>query len=686
MRIPTARGVWRRLSGAGRAAMLAARTPGGIPRDRDLDPLSRPENFVAGMNRWIQRYTGKNRTSYPPSWRHDLGDIRASEAQRIAAVVHVHFPELLPGLLDELAAIPVPFDLVITNSSGVSIEPVTAPANAKSTWVLDVPNHGRDILPLVMLVNAGIIDRYELVLKIHTKKSAWRANHELSGSGEEWRASLTSALAGNEHNVSTILDAFADQPDLGIVTADGNVLGSDYWGGDREITGSLLRRIEMNLDGRELRFAAGSMYWMRAFVLQGLFALHLSPEDFEEEAGQVDGTTAHGIERLLGIVAEEAGYRIAERSALPEPSGNGVLYWSPEARRAPRARAIPFYLPQFHSFAENDLWWGEGFTEWSNVASAQPVFRGHRQPLLPSALGFYDLRHSQTRAAQYREATRAGIEGFMYYYYWFAGRRIMDFPIEDLHASSDVHPFCIMWANENWSRRWDGSNNDVLIGQDYEHVSADQFIQDVAHLLRDERYLRVDGKPILAVYKLALVPDFAHVIEVWRAFARDAGIGELHILSVDVGDGVGSVVGNLQELGIDGVLEFPPHNTHWEFMDTDGMGVDPRFRGRIMRYDTTVKSAEVRLRQLDSNRHPGVMVSFDNTARRQWQPDLWYGSNPYVFRRWVDITLRAIADRPASERILFINAWNEWAESAVLEPSARFGRSYSLALRDALMR
>jgi lipopolysaccharide biosynthesis protein len=685
MRRITFAGVRRRLRGSIMAGYLALRTPGGIPRL--LDPLMRAESFPAGHNRWIARYTGKNRTAYPPSWRHQLPSLRAADAQRVAAAVHVHFPELLPELLEELANVGVPFDLLVTNSSGAPLGTIEPPPFAKSVWVFDVPNRGRDILPLVLLVNAGILDRYELVLKVHTKKSQWRAEHVMSGDGAQWRTDLTSALMGSRENVATILDAFAADPELGLVTADGNLLGTEYWGGDREIARALLRRLELDIDEHELRFAAGSMYWVRAFVLQGLFGLHLSPEDFELEVGQVDGTTAHALERIMGIVTEEAGYRLAERSQLTAETGAGEAFWSPTGTRTPRARIIPFYLPQFHAIPENDLWWGEGFTEWSNVASAQPVYRGHRQPLLPSTLGFYNLMSPATRPAQYSEASHVGIEGFMYYYYWFAGHRIMDDPIEALHASDDPHPFCLMWANENWSRRWDGSADDVLIGQDYDHVPTALLIEDIAHLLRDPRYIRIDGRPVLAVYRISLIPDYNEVVVAWRRFARENGIGELHILSVDVGEGIGSLDGDPRQYGVDGVLEFPPHNTNWELQDLDDLGVDPRFRGRIMKYSSTVAGAEVALRQpLDEWRNPGVMVGFDNTARRQWMPDLWYGSNPYTFRRWLDISLRALTIRDPQRRVLFINAWNEWAESAVLEPSARFGRSYLLAVKDALFR
>src|SRR5690606_30668197 len=142
-----------------------------------------------------------------------------------------------------------------------------------------------------------------------------------------------------------------------------------------------------------------------------------------------------------------------------------------------------------------------------NVTAAHPIYPGHEQPLLPSALGFYDLRLDEVRQAQLDLAAEHGVEGFMYYYYWFAGRRLMSMPIESLLASSTPKPFCIMWANENWTRRWDGRSADLLIGQDYDKVPATAFIEDVMEFLKDERYLTVDGKKLLSVYRISQLPD-----------------------------------------------------------------------------------------------------------------------------------------------------------------------------------
>lgn len=649
-----------------------------------------PDGRWADFDRWVARRSLKLKSDFPATWRSHLD--RDADHPRLAVLVHVYYAELFPEIVAHLRHLPVPFDLIVTNASGADIAIDERPAQLHSATILDVANRGRDILPMVMVVNSGLLDPYDLVLKLHTKMSDWRAEHpDFDGrSGAEWRSGFLDALVGSAERVEEVLTAFAENPRLGMLTSPGNVVGPEHWGGDEHAVGELLRRLQLELEPSELRFAAGSMYWARGFLLQGLRALDLSPADFEPERGLIDGTTAHAVERVIGVLALEAGYELADHvdAEADAPAGDAWRAWLPGSTELARGRVVPFYLPQFHTFPENEEWWGEGFTEWSNVAAAQPVFPGHPVPLLPSELGFYDLLADETvRARQYALAREAGIAGFMYYHYWFAGKTLMSAPVERLVASDDPHPFCLMWANENWTRTWDGGADDVLIAQEYDEVPATRFIHDVLPLLKDERYLRVDGKPVLAVYKMGLIPDHADVAAYWRRVAEEEGLGGLHLVTVDVGAGMGGLEGDARQQGADALLEFAPHNTRWVAQRADVLGADPRFAGRVQRYAATVEDARLKLLDgIEDDRYPGVMVAFDNTARRQWTPDLWWGANPYTFRRWLDATLAGIADRDPEHRIVFVNAWNEWAESAVLEPSQRWGRTYLQAARDAIVR
>ncbi len=317
------------------------------------------------------------------------------------------------------------------------------------------------------------------------------------------------------------------------------------------------------------------------------------------------------------------------------------------------------------------------------MVAARPVYHGHYQPRLPTDLGFYDLRLDEARAAQADLAAFAGVEGFMYYYYWFAGRRLMSAPIESLLRGELDFPFCIMWANENWTRRWDGASSDVLIGQDYDRVDPAQFLDDVAEFLADPRYLRIDGRPVLSVYRPNQLPDFPAAARAWRERARRFGIGEIYLLHVDVGADMEGAEGTETVEAFDGSMAFPPHNHLWSWVDGQSIGVRPGFAGNGLSYPDMIEDAVLKAwSELDPNHYPGAMVAFDNTARRQNASDFWYGSNPYRFRRWLAALLTAVSDRERDHRVIFVNAWNEWAEAAVLEPTDRHGRGYLLALRD----
>jgi lipopolysaccharide biosynthesis protein len=651
------------------------------------DPTA-PESFPAGFRNWTTRRSSKLFRGFPDNW--DISEWREGRTARVAAVVHVHYPDLLPELVTQLAHIPVPFDLIVTNSSGsdITIDQTVLP-HATRVITLPVDNHGRDILPLVAVVNSGLLDNYELVVKAHTKKSQWRSDHaELGGSGDSWRETLLGELLGGPDNVKAILATFASDPSLGLLTAVGSVVGVEFWGGDKEIVRDLLTRLGLELDEDTLTFASGSMYWVRGFLLQGLRSFMLTPDDFEPELGQVDGTTAHALERTLGILTDEAGYVTRETSTIQ--AEEHIVSWerfTPDYEARPRATVIPFYLPQFHPFPENDVWWGKGFTEWSNVAAAKPLFIGHNQPLLPGDLGFYDLRTPGVLEAQARLADDAGIGAMMFYYYWFAGRRLMDFPIERFSQIDSPVGFSIMWANENWTRTWDGGETDILIGQDYDRVPAEQFIDDVLPLISHPRYLRIDNKPVVTVYRVAQIPEFAQVIVTWRERALEAGLDGLVILTADVGSSMEGIDGDPADFGIDGFLEFAPHNMPWNHQPLINRGVDQRFTGNLVSYAAMVTNGIERLRQpVPDNRYPGIMVNFDNTARRQFKPDLWYGSNPYTFRRWLNAAIGSVMDRDRERRIVFLNAWNEWAEGTVLEPTQRWGSTYLHAVKDALSR
>ena len=339
-----------------------------------------------------------------------------------------------------------------------------------------------------------------------------------------------------------------------------------------------------------------------------------------------------------------------------------------------QVKVLAFYLPQFHRITQNDAWWGAGFTEWTNVSRALPRFAGHYQPRIPRDLGHYQLDDPGVMLHQVELARNAGLGGFVFYFYWFDGQRLLEQPVEQFLSNAAANfPFCLMWANENWTRRWDGSEEDILIAQSYHDRDEAALIGCFARHFADSRYIRLDGRPLLMIYRAALIPHTAATVARWRQCFRDLhGEDPILVMAQSFGHE------DPQEHGLDGAVEFPPHKLVRDLPDISGELdlLDHEFQARVYRYGDVVEA---------SCRNPAppyplirtVMPGWDNDARRQGRGMVIHGATPAAYEEWLCSTLGdALASPFFGTPIVCINAWNEWAESAYLEPDQHWGAAF----------
>jgi len=340
-----------------------------------------------------------------------------------------------------------------------------------------------------------------------------------------------------------------------------------------------------------------------------------------------------------------------------------------------KVKALAYYLPQFHPFEENEQWWGQGFTEWTNVTKGEPRFKGHYQPHLPNHLGYYDLRVKDVFIRQVEYAKAGGLHGFCFYHYWFNGKRLMEKPVNMFLENKDIDfPFCLMWANENWTRTWDGLSKNVLISQDYYDEDDIPFIEDLGRHFADSRYIRIDGRPLFFIYRPGLIPNFKQKIKLWRELCEQLlGESPLFYMAQAFGDH------DPREFGMDGAIEFPPHKIASDLPDKSRLQgqVDKNFTGHYPAYDDLVQ-ASLSEKYPDFPLIRGVTPSWDNEARRRNRGMGFLESTPEKYEDWLSKIAKQSLENPISpnESFVIINAWNEWAEGAHLEPDIYYGAAY----------
>jgi lipopolysaccharide biosynthesis protein len=343
-------------------------------------------------------------------------------------------------------------------------------------------------------------------------------------------------------------------------------------------------------------------------------------------------------------------------------------------------KLIAFYLPQFHPIPQNDKAWGKGFTEWTNVTKATPQFEGQYQPRLPGELGYYDLRLKEIQARQIELAKNYGLHGFCYHYYWFDGEKVMDKPLQQILDNPDLDfPFCINWANENWTKRWDGMDNDVILAQNHTPEDDIEFLEAIKPILLDKRYIKVNNKPLLMVYRPNKFPDVIATVKRWRKQAKEIGIGELYLVLSHAFDPI-----DPRELGFDAATEFAPNNFPVKDLTDTLSYYNMDFSGKVHDYSFLI-NASIGYNEPEYTKFRSIFPSWDNEARKPGRGTSFLNTTPASYAKWLEHLLYFTNEnRKGDEKIVFINAWNEWAEGCYLEPDRRYGYSYLNATHKTL--
>ncbi len=335
-------------------------------------------------------------------------------------------------------------------------------------------------------------------------------------------------------------------------------------------------------------------------------------------------------------------------------------------------KPIAFYLPQFHTFPENDTWWGNGFTEWTNTRASVPRFDGHYQPREPHEdFGYYTLDNKEIFKKQINLAKQHGIYGFAFYYYWFSGKKLMEKPLDIILQNQDLNfPFCLCWANENWSRRWDGKSKEILIAQSYNNNDPANFIKDIKKFLIDPRYIRIDGKPLVLIYNPAEIPNFKKVIDDWKKTAIKEGIGEIVVWAKN------NIFNDdyMSDVKLDGEFDFAPNA-----LNLNDCGISNNTSGLLYDYKKLVEKLSTEGIYDDhcplTPFYYSATMGWDNSPRRK---DIGYtvfsNYSPKYFYDWLKLIIdQARKNNPEDKRFIFLNAWNEWAEGTYLEPDKKYG-------------
>lgn len=676
--------VWRREGFAGlRARWGRVPHPLSLPAAPQAVPPNPPVEAAFTLQ-VVPRYIDPQCDQQPP---------QLVAEPTVAIHLHLFYPDMRDEFATRLVAMPCAFDLFISVPQGwAGEEALTAELKSflprvRRIIVESVPNRGRDIAPFIIQFGERLA-RYDVIAHFHSKKSPHC--DQLAG----WCKDLLDLLIGPPHGsggrLAQILNLL--QVDAKLIYPEGQpriIKDRTGWGGNYPLAKELLEK-HTALDIADfpvVEFPEGSMFWTRGESMSELLRLPLRWNDFPREPIPADGTLAHALERLLLIFPSARPgrfYRLHSGDSIHDYRHYEEQLDFSQSRRHRDVKVFSYYLPQFHPTPENDHWHGKGFTEWTKVRAANPLFEGHYQQHIPHPdFGYYLLDHPGVLRKQAESMRQAGIDGQVFYHYWFTGKLILEEPAQMLRDHPDIEmPFCFCWANENWTRRWDGNEEDILLKQDYSPADARAFVQYLIPFFRDARYIRIEDRPVLFIYRPASMPDAREYLEIWTEECAEQGLPRPYVVAV-LTRGAEDPRDFAMDAGVERVLQ------DW----TAGAVADIRhelrpyepLRGSVLPYEQVAEFYHNQTQAPQFTWFRSLVAIWDNTARYGADAFMVHGSTPRLFQQWLESSIaHAQAHLPPDRRLVLVNAWNEWAEGAHLEPDSRYGYAYLNSVGRAL--
>ena len=610
----------------------------------------------------------------------------------IAVHLHLYHVDMADEIISYLINIPSPFDVFIsipkTADTNQVLSLFAAKLNlAKSIVVETVPNRGRDIAPFIVQFGARLL-KYDIIAHVHTKRSPHNT------SLKNWLHDNLKILFGPAGSASGYVGEIIKllQTTAKLVYPEGRTEHiKDYsgWSANQEIANQILvSYTDISIqDYPVVEFVEGFMFWARSEALKEFLELPFQFTDFPIEPIPTDGTLAHALERLVLIFAEKHKgqlLRIHRADSIKD-----FRYFEEQKDFSEKivhddVKVLSYYLPQFHPIPENDLWHGKGFTEWTKVSAANPLFEGHYQQHIPHPdIGYYHLNSPKILFKQAQMMKSAGVFGQVFYHYWFSGKLILQEPAQMLLNNPDVAmPFCFCWANENWTRRWDGNESEILLNQKYSDQDAHEFICYLIPFFKDKRYIKIDDRPVLYVYRPSHISNAKLYLEIWEMECLKVGLKRPYIVAV-----LTRGANHPSDFGMDAGVERVLHD--WTGGNVPelkhSLSVYGKINGSVLSYDAVADFYMTQKEKKDFTYFRSLVPIWDNTARYGAEAYLLHGGTPEKFQEWMKKSIDYSKETlPRDRRFLLINAWNEWAEGAHLEPDTRYGYSYLNSVGRAL--